>query len=98
MKTYEPLNVAEFSVSGGNYQPVIPFFQNLQMASNGLFSKSAQKRSFTKMNATTGGDGGNGGKEFFEFPSKRLDGTEVARLGDLVDGKKAILVVNVASE
>jgi len=43
--------------------------------------------------------GGDGGKSpFFEFPSKKLDGTDVARLGDLVDGKKAILVVNVASE
>jgi len=44
-------------------------------------------------------EGGDGGKSpFFDFPSKKLDGTEVARLGDLVDGKKAILVVNVASE
>lgn len=35
---------------------------------------------------------------FFSFPSKKLDGTDVTCLGDLVDGKKAILVVNVASE
>ena len=45
-----------------------------------------------------GGSGDGHKSPFFEFPSKKLDGTEVARLGDLVDGKKAILVVNVASE
>ena len=50
------------------------------------------------MMAEGGSGSGGGGKEFFEFPSAKLDGTEVKRLGDLVDGKKAILVVNVASE
>jgi len=56
-------------------------------------------RSKVTMFAGSAKEGGDGGKSpFFEFPSKKLDGTEVARLGDLVDGKKAILVVNVASE
>jgi len=45
---------------------------------------------------STGGDSGK--SPFFEIPTAKLDGTEVKRLGDLVDGKKAILVVNVASE
>lgn len=45
------------------------------------------------------GGGGDGGKSpFFDIASAKLDGTEVKRLGDIVDGKKAILIVNVASE
>ena len=81
-------------------------YQDLQISSGGAFAismKSAQ-RPFNRMSKVTmfAGDSGDGGKSraspFFDFPSKKLDGTEVARLGDLVDGKKAILVVNVASE
>jgi hypothetical protein len=62
--------------------------------------KSAPRASKVTMSAekVTGGSGDGHKSPFFEFPSKKLDGTEVARLGDLVDGKKAILVVNVASE
>lgn len=45
------------------------------------------------------GGGGDGGKTpVFDIASAKLDGTEVKRLGDLIDGKKAILIVNVASE
>ena len=84
-------------------------YQDHQISSGGAFAismKSAQ-RPFNRMSKVTmfAGDPGvsselgDGGKSpFFDFPSKKLDGTEVARLGDLVDGKKAILVVNVASE
>lgn len=35
---------------------------------------------------------------FFKFPATLLDGTEVEKIGKLVWNKKAILVVNVASE
>ena len=38
------------------------------------------------------------GSAFFNFPAAKLDGAEVAKLGDLVNDKKAVLVVNVASE
>ena len=38
------------------------------------------------------------GSAFYDFPAAKLDGTEVAKLGDLVSDKKAVLVVNVASE
>ena len=46
----------------------------------------------------SGGDGPKGGKEFFEFKATRITGEEIKRLGDIVGDKKAILVVNVASE
>ena len=43
-------------------------------------------------------DGGDGGSSpFFQFSSKKLDGTSVS-MGDLCKGKKATLVVNVASK
>lgn len=50
------------------------------------------------MLADKSGGGGDGKSPFFDIASAKLDGTEVKRLGDLVDGKKAILIVNVASE
>lgn len=50
------------------------------------------------MNATEGGDGGSGKSPIFDFESAKLDGTPVKRLGDLIDGKKATLIVNVASK
>jgi hypothetical protein len=67
------------------------------MASKGAFGTSMKTSApRSKVVMKSGGDGGK--SPFFDFPSKKLDGTDVARLGDLVDGKKAILVVNVASE
>ena len=75
-------------------------YQDLQFASKGMYgsrlraSRTSQVRMFA--DSTGGGDGGK--SPFFEFATAKLDGTEVKRLGDLVDGKKAILVVNVASE
>jgi hypothetical protein len=36
--------------------------------------------------------------EFFNFSATMIDGTKVEKLDDLVGDKKAILVVNVASE
>ena len=36
--------------------------------------------------------------EFFDFKATLADGTVVSKLDDIVGNKKAILVVNVASE
>lgn len=33
-----------------------------------------------------------------EIPAVDIDGNKIERLGNLIDGKKAILVVNVASK
>jgi hypothetical protein len=52
----------------------------------------------TRMKATTSGGSPGGGKEFFEFKATRINGEKINRLGDIVGNKKAILVVNVASE
>ena len=41
---------------------------------------------------------GTGHASLFEIPSVDIDGGQVARLGDLVAGKKCVLVVNVASK
>lgn len=49
------------------------------------------------MNAESG-NGGSGGREFFDFKATKIDGEKVEKLGDIVGDKKAILVVNVASE
>lgn len=37
-------------------------------------------------------------KSLHEIPVTDIDGNEYRRLGDLINGKKAILVVNVASK
>ena len=36
--------------------------------------------------------------EFFDFKATLIDGTEITKLDNIVGDKKAILVVNVASE
>jgi len=36
--------------------------------------------------------------EFFDFPATLIDGTKVSKLDNIVGNKKAILVINVASE
>ena len=64
----------------------------------------AYGRASTKLKATgekdapSEGDGPRGGKEFFNFKATRINGEEIAQLNDIVGDKKAILVVNVASE
>jgi hypothetical protein len=45
-----------------------------------------------------GGSGPKGGPEFFNFPATRITGEKIDQLHDIVGDKKAILVVNVASE
>jgi len=47
---------------------------------------------------SAGGGGSGGGSEFFDFKATRINGEEIEKLGDIVGDKKAILVVNVASE
>jgi hypothetical protein len=37
-------------------------------------------------------------ESFFDIPAKDIDGIEHARLGDMLQSKKCILVVNVASK
>lgn len=37
-------------------------------------------------------------KSLFDIPAVDIDGNKVEKLGDLLTGKKAILVVNVASK
>ena len=37
-------------------------------------------------------------ESLFDIPAKDIDGVEHARLGDMLQGKKCILVVNVASK
>lgn len=44
------------------------------------------------------GSGPKGNEDFFNFPATRITGEEIKQLHDIVGDKKAILVVNVASE
>jgi len=46
----------------------------------------------------SGGSDPRGGPEFFDFPATRITGEKIDKLKDIVGDKKAILVVNVASE
>jgi len=50
------------------------------------------------MKASGGGGGGDGKSPIFDIASEKLDGTPVEKLGDLIEGKKAVLIVNVASK
>lgn len=71
-------------------------YQDLQFASNGKFARSS-----VKMMASGGGgdgEGPKGGAEFFKFKATKITGEEIPQLKDIVGDKKAILVVNVASE
>ena len=47
--------------------------------------------------AADGGDG-DGKSPFFDLETKKLDGSWEGKMSELVGGKKAILIVNVASE
>lgn len=57
-----------------------------------------KKRAENVVMFASDGGGGSGKSPVFEIPTAKLDGTEVKRLGDIIDGKKATLIVNVASE
>lgn len=50
------------------------------------------------MSASSGGGGGGGKSPIFDVATAKLDGTPVKKLGDLIEGKKAVLIVNVASK
>jgi len=50
------------------------------------------------MSASSGGGGGGGKSPIFDVATAKLDGTPVNKLGDLIEGKKAVLIVNVASK
>jgi len=63
---------------------------------SGASFRASSRRSNIKMSAA-GGDGGDSDSPFFNLKTAKLDGTKVDKLGDMVKGKKAILIVNVAS-
>ena len=67
------------------------------MASNGAFGKNFARRSTKLQMAADGGDG-DGKSPFFDLETKKLDGSWEGKMSELVGGKKAILIVNVASE
>jgi hypothetical protein len=46
----------------------------------------------------SGGGGGGGKSPIFDIATAKLDGTAIPKLGDLIEGKKATLIVNVASK
>ena len=74
-------------------------YQKLQFASNGAFgSRMHQIRgSNTKMMACNG-DGDHDHGSFFDIETKKLDDSWSGTMKELVGDKKAILIVNVASE
>ena len=66
------------------------------MSSNGAFGRNFTRRSTKLQMAADGGDGGK--SPFFDLECKKLDGSWEGKMSELVSGKKAILIVNVASE
>merc|ERR1719230_1966286 len=66
------------------------------MSSNGAFGKNFSRRTTKLQMAEDGGDGGK--SPFFDLETKKLDDSWSGKMGDLVKDKKAILIVNVASE
>lgn len=55
-----------------------------------LAYKAVQKKGKDKLSS--------GHQSLLEIPSVDIDGNPVAKLGDILQGKRAILVVNVASK
>ena len=56
-----------------------------------LSLKLVSKKGKDKLNSTTY-------QTLFDIPAIDIDGNQVAHLGDLLQGKKCIMVVNVASK
>lgn len=83
-----------FAISGSSNPGVVNDYQKLQMSSNGAFGKNFSRRSTKLQMAADGGDG----PSFFDIETKKLDESWSGKMGDLVKDKKAILIVNVASE
>lgn len=85
-----------FSISGSS-QPTQVFksYQQIDVASQGMYGASlkANRRSTVPMMAE-----GDGKESFFDFKCGMLDGSGEKSMGELCKDKKAILVVNVASE
>jgi len=94
-RTFEIHNSSSFSSS----QAIHNDFQDLQFASNGAFGNSLKNSRVSKVSMMASGGGGGGGKSpIFDIATAKLDGTAVNKLGDLIKGKKAVLIVNVASK
>jgi len=94
-RTFEIHNSSGFLSS----QAIHKDFQDLQFASNGAFGNSLKNSRVSKVSMKASGGGGGGGKSpIFDIATAKLDGTAVKKLGDLIKGKKAVLIVNVASK
>jgi len=73
-------------------------YQKLQFSSNGAFGNRLHKaRGSTKL-MSCGGDGDHDHGSFFDIETKALDESWSGTMKELVGDKKAILIVNVASE
>lgn len=55
-----------------------------------LAFKAVQKKGKDKLD--------NKYQSLFDIPAKDIEGNQLARLGDILEGKKCILIVNVASK
>lgn len=88
---------APFEISGSS-QPTQVFktYQQIDVASQGMYGASlkSNRRTAVRMMAGDGGDN----QSFFDFKCGMLDGSGEKTMGELTKGKKAILIVNVASE
>ena len=82
MKASEPTN---FEVSGSSDQNVIE---------NYFASAKSSRTSAILMKES--GEKKEGPTKFFDCSAKKLDGTKVDKIKDLVGAAKAVLVVNVA--
>ena len=90
-----------FSISNSSSSSfMLKDFQDLQFASNGAFGSSLRNTKINRirMKASGGGGGGDGKSPIFDIASEKLDGTPVEKLGDLIEGKKAGSIINVASK
>jgi len=87
MKASEPTN---FEVSGSSDQNVIEnYFASAKSSRTSaiLMKESGEKKEKKE-----------GPTKFFDCSAKKLDGTKVDKIKDLVGDAKAVLVVNVASK
>jgi hypothetical protein len=94
---------ANFSISGSSQSTqVFKNYQQIDVPAGGMYGSSlkaaqGKPRSSVVMMAADGGADG-GAESFFDFKCGMLDGSGEKTMGELCKDKKAVLVVNVASE
>jgi len=95
---------SNFSISGSSQSTqVFKNYQQIDVPAGGMYGSSLKAtqgkkpRSSVVMMAADGGADG-GAESFFDFKCGLLDGSGEKSMGELCKDKKAILVVNVASE